>query len=132
MEISKEIKILVVDDIDRMRLITNACLSQLGFYNVIMAADGVEALQVLNKEKIDFIVSDWDMPEMNGLDLLKQVRQHPTLSKIPFLMVTAEADRNNIIDAIKAGVSNYIIKPIETQKLAQKMSAIFNEPLPGK
>ncbi len=108
-----------------MRLHVKASLSQLGFYNIITAADGLEALAILNQEKIDFIISDWDMPEMNGLEFLKKVRMNESLLEIPFLMVTAEAERGNIIEAIKAGVSSYIIKPIETQMLIEKISDIF-------
>lgn len=119
--------ILVVDDFSTMRRIVKNCLKQLGFSNIKEAVDGAQALDTLKREKFDFIVSDWNMPNMMGIDLLKAVRADEELKSIPFLMVTAEAQKENIIAAAQAGVSNYIIKPFDSDTLTTKMEAIFKK-----
>ena len=119
--------ILVVDDFSTMRRIVKTCLRQLGFDNVTEAVDGQQALDTLRAQPFQFIVSDWNMPNMMGIDLLKAVRADEKLKGIPFLMVTAEAQKENIIEAAKAGVSNYVIKPFTADVLQQKMEAIFNK-----
>ncbi len=117
--------ILVVDDFSTMRRIVKNCLKQLGFNNITEAEDGAVALEKLNVGEFKFIVSDWNMPNMMGIDLLKAVRASDDLKHIPFLMVTAEAQKENILEAAKAGVSNYIIKPFTADLLTEKMEAIF-------
>ena len=117
--------ILIVDDFSTMRKIVRNCLKQLGFNNVTEAEDGVQALEKLQGSKFDLIISDWNMPNMMGIDLLRAVRSDGTLKTIPFLMVTAEAKKENVIEAAKAGVSNYIIKPFTADSLREKLDIIF-------
>jgi len=118
-------KILVVDDFATMRRIVKNILTQLGYKNIIEADDGTTALDVLKSEKIDLIISDWNMPKMTGLDLLKAVRGDANTANIPFIMVTAEAQQDNIILAVKAKVSQYIVKPFTAETLAEKLEKIF-------
>ena len=121
----KELKFLVVDDFSTMRRIVRNILRQLGFQNVVEADDGTSAWDVLNREKIDFIVSDWNMPQMTGIELLRKVRASEQFAHIPFLMVTAEAQQENIIEAVQAKVSNYIVKPFTADTMKQKIDKIF-------
>ena len=123
----KNMKILVVDDFSTMRRIVKNILRQLNFANILEADDGSTALEVLQREKIDMVVSDWNMPKMTGLELLKAVRADDALKHIPFLMVTAEAQQENIIEAVKSGVSNYIVKPFTAETLSQKINQIFSK-----
>jgi two-component system chemotaxis response regulator CheY len=118
-------KILVVDDFATMRRIIKNILTQLGFKNIIEADDGTTALGVLKSEKIGLIVSDWNMPKMTGLDLLKAVRADSNTANTPFIMVTAEAQQDNIILAVKARVSQYIVKPFTAETLSEKLNKIF-------
>ncbi len=118
-------KILVVDDFATMRRIIKNILTQLGFKNIIEADDGTTALNVLKSEKIGLIVSDWNMPKMTGLDLLKAVRADASMADTPFIMVTAEAQQDNIILAVKAKVSQYIVKPFTAETLSEKLNKIF-------
>ncbi len=118
--------ILSVDDFSTMRRILKTLLKQLGFVNVMEADDGSTALEILKKEKIDFVISDWNMPKMTGLELLKAVRADDSLKELPFLMVTAEAEKSNIVAAVQAGVSNYIVKPFTAEVLQQKIEKIFD------
>ena len=127
MAVDKDIKVLVVDDFSTMRRIVKNILRQLGFNNIVEADDGTTGLGVLQKEKIDLIISDWNMPKMTGLDLLKAVKSDDALKDIPFLMVTAEAQQENIIEAVKAGVSNYIVKPFTAETLGKKIEQVFNK-----
>ncbi|RLB00460.1 MAG: response regulator [Deltaproteobacteria bacterium] len=127
MALDKDIRVLVVDDFSTMRRIVKNILRQLGFNNIVEADDGTTGLGVLQKEKIDLIISDWNMPKMTGLDLLKAVRSDDALKDIPFLMVTAEAQQENIIEAVKAGVSNYIVKPFTAETLGKKIEQVFNK-----
>jgi len=127
MAMDKDIKVLVVDDFSTMRRIVKNILRQLGFNNIVEADDGTTGLGVLQKEKIDLIISDWNMPKMTGLDLLKAVKSDDALKDIPFLMVTAEAQQENIIEAVKAGVSNYIVKPFTAETLGKKIEQVFNK-----
>ena len=117
--------VLIVDDFATMRRILRNILKQLGFTNIIEADDGTTALEVLGKQKIDLIISDWNMPKMTGLELLKQMRSDSDLKSIPFLMVTAEAQKKNVIDAVKAGVSNYIVKPFTADQIMEKLEKIY-------
>lgn len=123
--LDKNMPILVVDDFNTMRRIVKNCLKQLGFENITEAEDGAVALQKLQAQEFKFVVSDWNMPNMMGIDLLKAVRADEKLKNIPFLMVTAEAQKENVLEAAKAGVSNYIIKPFTADVLQLKMEAIW-------
>ncbi len=120
-----KMKILVVDDFATMRRIISNVLRQLGFDNIVEAEDGTKALQVLESDKIDFVITDWNMPEMSGLDLLKAIRAKSDKDAMPVLMVTAEALQENIIAAARAGVNNYIVKPFDANTLAEKINKVF-------
>lgn len=118
-------RVLVVDDFSTMRRIIRNILRQLAFDNIVEADDGTTAWEIINREKIDFIVSDWNMPQMTGIDLLRKVRASEEHANIPFLMVTAEAQQENIIEAVQAKVSNYIVKPFTAETMKQKIDKIF-------
>ncbi|TAJ07455.1 MAG: response regulator [Nitrospirae bacterium] len=118
-------KIMVVDDMSTMRRIVKNVLKQLGFTNVEEAENGKEALEKLKGEPYGFVVSDWNMPVMTGIDMLRAIRADEALKQIPVLMVTAEAQKENIIEAVQAGVSNYIVKPFTAEALQDKMAKIF-------
>lgn len=121
-----DMKFLIVDDFPTMRRITKTLLKQLGYGNMIEAEDGKQALDLLKQDaSIEFIVSDWNMPNMTGLELLQAVRAEEKLKRLPFLMVTAEAEQDNIMAAVKSGVSNYIVKPFTAQTLQEKLIKIF-------
>lgn len=123
----KEMKFLVVDDFSTMRRIIRNLLKELGYNNVDEAEDGSMALAKLKRESFDFIVSDWNMPVMDGLELLKAVRADPQLKHIPMLMVTAEAKKENIIAAAQAGASSYVVKPFTAATLDEKISKILEK-----
>lgn len=118
-------KILVVDDFSTMRRIVRNLLKELGFANVHEAEDGVDALAKLKGGDFEFIVTDWNMPNMSGIELLKAVRSDPALKHLPVLMVTAEAKRENIIEAAQAGASGYVVKPFTAATLDEKLQKIF-------
>ena len=118
-------RVLIVDDFATMRRIIRNILRQLGFTNFVEADDGVQAWEVLQRDRIEFIVSDWNMPNMTGIDLLRRVRGDQRTAHIPFLMVTAEAQQENIIEAVQARVSNYIVKPFTADTLRQQIDKIF-------
>ncbi len=118
-------KILVVDDFSTMRRIVKNLLRDLGFTNTVEADDGKTALPILQAGGIDFLVTDWNMPGMTGIDLLKAVRENPELVDLPALMVTAEAKREQIIMAAQAGVNGYVIKPFTAGTLKEKIEKIF-------
>jgi len=118
-------RILVVDDFSTMRKIIKNILRQLGFNNVTEADDGTTGWETLNRDNIDFIISDWNMPQMTGIELLRKVRSSEEYASTPFLMVTAEAQQENIIEAVQAKVSNYIVKPFTPETLGQKIDKIF-------
>jgi two-component system chemotaxis response regulator CheY len=120
-----KMKILVVDDFSTMRRIVKNILKQLGYENVLEADDGTSALITLKNEKIDFIISDWNMAQMSGIELLKAVRTTEELKNIPFLMVTAEGNKENVIEAVKNRVNNYIVKPFTPETLMEKITKIF-------
>ncbi len=122
----QDINILIVDDFPTMRKIVKSVLKQLGYQNIVEAEDGQNALNVLeNNPAIEFVVSDWNMPNMTGIELLKAVRANPKFKHLPFLMVTAEADKDNIVDAVKCGVNNYIVKPFNAATMKEKIDKIF-------
>lgn len=118
-------KILVVDDMATMRRIVKNILKQLGFANVEEAENGQEALQKLRADTFGFVVSDWNMPVMTGIDMLRAIRADDKLKTIPVLMVTAEAQQANLVEAIQAGVSNYIVKPFTAETMQEKLGKIF-------
>ncbi len=121
------LKFLVVDDFSTMRRIVRNLLKELGFTNVDEAEDGAVALQKLKASSFDFVVSDWNMPNMDGLTLLQTVRADPALKHLPVLMITAEAKKENIIAAAQAGASGYIVKPFTAATLSEKMEKIFDK-----
>ncbi len=123
--LDKDMKILVVDDFSTMRRIIKNLLRDLGFTNTSEADDGTTALQQLKQTQFDFLVTDWNMPEMKGIDLLKAVRSDPDLSSLPVLMVTAEAKRDQIVEAAQAGVNGYIVKPFTAVTLKEKIEKVF-------
>lgn len=120
-------KILIVDDFATMRRIMKNILKQIGFSNIIEADDGTTAMEELKKTSVDLIISDWNMPKMTGLDLLKSVRGTDGLKDVPFLMVTAEAQKQNVIDAVQAGVTNYVVKPFTAEAISEKLEKIFGK-----
>ena len=122
---NKNIKILVVDDAPTIRRILKNALKEMGYENVDEAEDGQIALQKLRKSKYDFVITDWNMPNMTGIELVQEIRKDPNLKHLPILMVTAEAKKENIILALKSGVNNYIVKPFTPKVLKEKISAIF-------
>jgi two-component system chemotaxis response regulator CheY len=121
----KNIKILIVDDFATMRKVIRNILKQLGYENIVEAEDGVLGLRAMKSQKIDFVICDWNMPNMTGLELLKAVRADGDLGTTPFLMVTAEALQENVVAAVKAGVSNYIVKPFTAEILNEKITKIL-------
>ena len=120
-------KFLVVDDFSTMRRIVRNLLKELGYTNVDEAEDGSMALAKLRAEKFDFVVSDWNMPVMDGLTMLQNIRADPTLAKLPVLMVTAEAKKENIIAAAQAGANGYVVKPFTAATLDEKLGKIFEK-----
>ena len=118
-------KFLVVDDFSTMRRIVRNLLKELGYSNTEEAEDGVVALNMLRNDKFDFVVSDWNMPNMTGIELLKGIRAEPTLKDLPVLMITAEARKENIIEAAQNGANGYIVKPFTAATLDEKLSKIF-------
>lgn len=118
-------KILIVDDFSTMRRIIKNLLRDLGFSNTHEADDGVTALPMLRSGDYDFLITDWNMPGMTGIDLLRAVRADAKLGSLPVLMVTAEAKRDQIIEAAQAGVNGYVVKPFTAQALKEKIEKVF-------
>ncbi len=123
----KNMKFLIVDDFSTMRRIIRNLLKELEFTNVDEAEDGVAALNKLRNGNFDFVVSDWNMPNMTGIELLKAIRADDTLKHLPVLMVTAEAKKENIIAAAQAGASGYVVKPFTAVVLEEKLNKIFEK-----
>lgn len=123
--LDQKMKILVVDDFATMRRIIKNILRELGYENILEADSGLSALEILKKENVNFIISDWNMPQMSGIELLKAVRQSESWKDIPFLMVTAEGQKENVLEAAKNKVSNYIVKPFTAEVLKEKINKIF-------
>nr|NJM03541.1 response regulator [Desulfobacula sp.] len=119
------IKVLIVDDFATMRRILKNILKQIGFKNLVEADDGTSAWEILQGQSIDLIISDWNMPKMTGLELLKKVRASDQYKRTPFLMVTAEAQKQNVIEAVQAGVSNYVVKPFTAEAISDKLEKIL-------
>ncbi|KLU14482.1 MULTISPECIES: chemotaxis response regulator CheY [Xenorhabdus] len=124
---SKDLRFLVVDDFSTMRRIVRNLLKELGFNNVDEAQDGAEALTKLRTAEFDFVISDWNMPNIDGLELLKTIRNEEKLAALPVLMVTAEAKKENIIAAAQAGASGYVVKPFTAAILEEKLNKIFEK-----
>ncbi|MBI1911739.1 MAG: chemotaxis response regulator CheY [Deltaproteobacteria bacterium] len=120
-------KILVVDDFSTMRRIIKNILREIGYSNVDEADDGTTALEKLKGSKFDFVVTDWNMPNMPGIELLKAIRQDPSLKETPVLMVTAEAAKENVVTAVQAGVNNYIVKPFTAAALKERIDLILGK-----
>lgn len=123
----KNMKFLVVDDFSTMRRIVRNLLKELGFTNVDEAEDGVVALSKLRGGNFQFVVSDWNMPNMTGIDLLKAIRADAELKHLPVMMVTAEAKKENIIQAAQAGANGYVVKPFTAATLEEKLNKIFEK-----
>ncbi len=122
-----KINILIVDDFQTMRKIIKNALHEIGFANIFQAENGLGAIEVLKNEKINLIISDWNMPEMSGIELLKEVRNSEKWKDMPFLMVTAEGQKENVIEAVKHRVNNYIVKPFTPATLAEKLHLVLGE-----
>jgi two-component system chemotaxis response regulator CheY len=127
MPYDSNMRILVVDDFSTMRRIIKNILKQIGYNNIVEADDGTTAWEILNREKIDFLIADWNMPKMKGIDLLRKVRDSEEFEDLPFLMVTAEAQQENLVEAIQAKVSNYVVKPFTPDVLSQKIEKILEK-----
>ena len=125
MPADKNMKILVVDDHESMRRIVKQILQDLGFPNVETADDGSTALPMVRTKEFDFVITDWNMPEMEGIDLLRAIRADAEISKLPVLLVTAESKKEQIIQAAKAGVNDYVVKPFNSEIIQNKISRIF-------
>lgn len=120
-------KILIVDDFSTMRRIIRNILKQIGYSDIHDAEDGTQAITKLKADRFDFVISDWNMPNMSGLDLLKAIRTDADLKDTKFLMVTAEAMQENVIAAVQAGVNNYILKPFTAETMKERIDRIFPE-----
>jgi two-component system chemotaxis response regulator CheY len=123
----KNLKILIVDDFSTMRRIVRNLLKELGYTNADEAEDGVVALQKLKGGNFQFVVSDWNMPNMTGIELLRNIRADAELKHLPVLMVTAEAKKENIIEAAQAGASGYVVKPFTAATLEEKLNKVFEK-----
>jgi two-component system chemotaxis response regulator CheY len=128
---SRDINILIVDDFSTMRRIVRNIFRELGYHNILEAADGASALSILSTGSVDLLVTDWNMPGMPGLDLLKRVRESSVYGSMPVLMLTAEAKREQIVEAARAGANGYIIKPFTTATLKSKIEMLFPDPPAG-
>lgn len=125
MSLDTTMKVLVVDDFSTMRRIVKNLLRQIGFNEIDEAEDGRQAIDKLKAGNFDFIISDWNMPNLDGMGLLKKVREDEKLNHLPILMVTAEAEKERVVAAIQAGVNNYIVKPFTAEVLREKLEKIF-------
>lgn len=122
---SSDLKVLVVDDMMTMRKIVSKTLKELGFNDIVEASDGAKAWEIVASQPIGIIVSDWNMPNCSGLDLLKRVRADSRFKKLPFLLVTAENDQAQVIEAVQAGVDSYVVKPFTADTLKQKLEEVY-------
>jgi len=121
----KDVRVLVVDDQQVTRTVVKAILKSLGYNEILTADGGKEALSILRRHLVDLIICDWNMPDMSGIDVLKAVRKDPRYEDVPFLMLTAEVYRENITEAMKAGVTDYIAKPFTTETISEKLEKIL-------
>ena len=124
---AKDLNFLVVDDFSTMRRIVRNLLKELGYNKIEEAEDGVDALEKIRAGQIDFVVADWNMPNMDGLELLKTIRADDALKHIRVMMVTAEAKKENIIAAAQAGASGYVVKPFTAAILEEKLNKVFEK-----
>lgn len=120
-------KILTVDDMATMRKIIKSLLNQLGYTNVDEAENGKEGLYKIKQNRYDLVLLDWNMPEMDGITLLQEIRKDPELKNIPVIMVTAEAKKENVLLAIQSGANNYIVKPFTAETLKEKMDKVWQQ-----
>lgn len=127
MAVDMNMRILIVDDYKTMLRILRNLLRQLNFLNIDEASDGAEALSKLRQENFDFVISDWNMEPMTGIQLLREVRADENLRHIPFIMITAESKSENVIAAKEAGVSNYIVKPFNAETLKTKLVSVLGD-----
>ena len=127
MAVDKNMKVLIVDDYQTMLRILRNLLRQLEFNNVDEAKDGGAALELLRKEQFGLVISDWNMEPMTGIQLLREVRADPKMKALPFIMITAESKSENVIAAKEAGVSNYIVKPFNSETLRAKLASVLGE-----
>ena len=125
--IDKTVKVLVVDDYPLTRDMVKSILRQLGFLNIASAEDGAMALHMLREERFGLVICDWNMPRLSGLAVLREVRAEERNKDLPFLMLTAEAYKENVVEAMKAGVSGYIVKPFTSQILSEKVTKVLKE-----
>ena len=131
MALKARMKILLVDSQQSMRKMEKTMLKQIGFKNIIEADNGAKAWTMIEEslsgdEPGGFVLSDWELPTLSGLELIQKIRQHNDLKKLPFLIVSADAEQSNIVKAVKSGVSNFIVKPFSVQTLKEKIHKIFN------
>ena len=122
-----DLTFLVVDDFSTMRRIVSGLLRQCGASRILEAEDGVQALRIIESKPVDFVISDWNMPNMTGLDLLKTLRAHPKFSRMPVLLITAEGKKENIVEAAQAGADGYIVKPFTQDILQEKLTRILSK-----
>jgi two-component system chemotaxis response regulator CheY len=125
--VDTKMRILVVDDFSTMRRIVKNILKQIGFENLDEAEDGKQALAMLKADKFDFLVSDWNMPNMTGIELLQAIRADAQLRNLPVLLVTAETEKEKVLEAVQSGVNNYVVKPFTAEVLMEKINKIFNK-----
>jgi two-component system, chemotaxis family, chemotaxis protein CheY len=125
MDIDKNIKILLVDDALAIRMVAKKILQKLGYKNITLAEDGLIALEKLKAESFNVVIADWQMPEMSGIDLIIEMRKDDDLKDIPFILVTADDDHDNMVLAIKAGISNMMKKPYQANVLEAKINRVF-------
>jgi two-component system chemotaxis response regulator CheY len=130
-------RILVVDDMPSLRDLVKAYLRRMGFREIVEAGDGQEAYQILVSAKaggsgIELIISDWNMPNLNGIDLLKLVRANPEWKNLPFLLTTTESEKHKVVEAIQSGVTNYMVKPVEEVTLKEKLERTWDKVKPAK
>lgn len=120
-------KILIADDFTEMRMIIRSILKNIGFTNINEADGGKAVLRLLKKQKYDLILCDWNMPDMPGVEVLRKIRSDDELKDMPFIMITAEAQKENILEALEAGVSSYIVKPFAAETITKKINEIFGD-----
>lgn len=126
MPVARNEIILAVDDAAPMRAIIRGILESGGFSGVLEARDGVEALEILDKVNVDLVVADWKMPRLDGIGLLRKMREDERFKSLPFLMVTIEGQKENVLQAVKAGVSGYVLKPIPAERLLRKVFELLS------
>jgi two-component system chemotaxis response regulator CheY len=126
---SNTTKVLIVDDMMTMRKLVSKTCKEIGFQNLVEAADGIQAWEAIQNSTppIGLVISDWNMPNCSGLDLVKRIRADSRFKNIPFIMVTAEAEQHQVLEAIKSGVDNYVVKPFGKEQLIEKLEAVHKK-----